>query len=140
MRSSTAFLHSDISLFRYPLDAARRGARGRPRRCGRIAVGGSLHRAVDEQTGAIRAFDLPIRTEIEKDSGMAMRLVAAIARGDRLIYVDRFGRPHMPPRNGAGADHTRLTVLTSTMIRFAARQSMTPYRPQLWACGIDKSA
>jgi hypothetical protein len=71
---------------------------------------------------------------------MAMRLVAAIARGDRLVYVDRFGRPHMPPRNGAGADHTRLTVLTSMMIRFAARQSMTPSRPQLRACGIDKSA
>ena len=101
---------------------------------------GSLHRAVDEQTGAIRAFDLPIRTEIEKDPGMAMRLVAAIARGDRLVYVDRFGRPHMPPRNGAGADHTRLTVLTSIDDTLCRSTINDPSRPQLRACGIDKNA
>jgi hypothetical protein len=38
---------------------------------------------------------------------MAERLVAAIARGDRLIYVDRFGRPHMPTEGMARALTTR---------------------------------
>ena len=70
---------------------------GRLRRRGRIAGSGSLHRAVDKQTGAIRAFDLPIGTETEEDPGMAERLVAAIAGSDRPVDVDGFERSHIRP-------------------------------------------
>src|SRR5689334_16252007 len=77
--SSTGFLLSDVALFRYPLRAARRGACGRPGRRGRCAGGGWLHRAVDKETGAIGAFDLPVVSEVEKHPGMAERATAAIA-------------------------------------------------------------
>ena len=110
-----------------------------PGRRSRLAGSGCLHRAVDKETGAIRAFDLPIAPEIQKDPRMAERPTAAIASSDSLINVDGFERPHRRPENGGGrwprraADH-----MTSMMIRFAARQSkIRRSRTQLRARGID---
>jgi hypothetical protein len=45
--------------------------------------------------------------KIEKDSGMAKRLVAAVAGGDRPVDVDNFGRPHMRPEDRRAALGTR---------------------------------
>jgi hypothetical protein len=91
-------LYSGIALFRHP------GRRSR------LLGSGCLHRAVDKQAGAIRAFDLPIAPEIEKDPRMAERPTTAIAGSDSLINVDGFEGPHRRPENGAGAGHARLTI------------------------------
>ena len=64
---------------------------------------GSLHSAVDKETGAIRALDLPFRAKIQKYPGMAERSSATIARSDALVDVDGFEWPHMRPGNDGGA-------------------------------------
>ena len=62
-----------------------------------------MHRAVDKETGAIGAFDLPIAPEIEKHSGVAEHPTAAIAGSNRLVDVDGFERAHMRLGHGFGA-------------------------------------
>lgn len=62
-----------------------------------------MHRAVDKETGAIRAFDLTVAPEIEKDSRVAEHSTAAIAGSNRLVNVDGFERAHMRLGNGLGA-------------------------------------
>jgi hypothetical protein len=98
-----------------------------------------LHRAVDKEAGAIRTFDLAVTPEIEKDSGMAERPAAAIAGSNCLVNVDGFERAHMRLEMvwvlACTADD-----FTSTMIRFAAPQSMAPSRTQRRARGIDENA
>ena len=98
-----------------------------------------MHSAVDKETGAIGAVDLPVAPEIEKDSGMAERPATAIAGGNRLVNVDGFERAHMRLEMiwvlACAADRS-----TSTMIRFAAPQSTIPSRKQSRACGIDENA
>jgi hypothetical protein len=94
-----------------------------------------LHRAVDKETGAIGAFDLTVAPEIEKHPGVAERPSVTIAGSNRLVDVDGFERTHM--RLEMVYVLARATDdLTSMMIRFAASQSMIPFR----ACGIDESA
>jgi hypothetical protein len=70
---------------------------------------------------------------------MAERPAATIAGSNRLVNVDGFERAHMRLGNGVGAD-PHGWPLTSMMIRFAARQSMTASTTQLRARGIDENA
>ena len=95
-----------------------------------------MHRAVDKKTGAIRALDLPVVSKVEKDPGMAERPAAAIAGRDRLVNVDGFERAHMRLEMVWVLARTA-DDFTSMMIRFAARQSITPSRSQLRGRGID---
>src|ERR1700757_721335 len=92
------FLHLNVALFRHL------------RWCDRLAGVSPLHRAVDEEAGAIRALDLPCRAEIEIDPRMAERTAAAIAGSDRLVDVDGFERTHMRPGSASDANNGRLTV------------------------------
>jgi len=84
--SSTGFLYLNMAFFRFPRRRSRR-------RWSNLFT--SLHCAIDEETGTVRAFDLPVVPEIEKDPGVTQRPAAAIAGGDRLINVDGFERPHV---------------------------------------------
>ena len=86
---------------------------------------GGLHRAIDKEPGAIGALDLSGRGEIEIHPRMAERPFAAVANGDRPVDVDGFERPHMRSGNSRGRERPA-ERLTGTMIRFAARQSITP--------------
>jgi hypothetical protein len=67
---------------------------------------------------------------------MAERPAAAIAGSDRLVNVDGFERAHMRLEMEWVLARTA-DDFASMMIRFAARQSITPSTAQLRGCGID---
>src|ERR1700751_868604 len=98
MISSTGVLYSDISLFR-----------GR-RRAGRGTFRLGLHRAVDEQPGAIRALDLPGGSKVEIDPRVPEGGIAAVASGDSFVDVDGLEGAHMRPVANSARKRARLTL------------------------------